>query len=237
MTEISDPALYVWVVMGAELRRRSEVNAEVLTPDCAITPTHFLHALKRHDKRFLGRARFNVDFFAPSQHGLEDGLFTVTQDRSAALKEVFTCVFAGEIARIQQDNAGSSFSEILLSCPNWIRSGWPTNAFADMWEAQRLTLREVLRFDFYGQVRREYSGIRSWFEDQQLLVNFGNGLPHPVCLVPLDDGSYEATEPITTMAEFPFKVGDTVVIEDQLHRRSTQCNLDSGGVQSIQASD
>nr|GAT52359.1 predicted protein [Mycena chlorophos] len=219
MAEITDPALYLWVVMSAELRRRSEQKADVLTPDCAITPTHLQHALKRHSKEFLGTARFNVHFFKPSQHDSEHGAFTVTPDPNAVFKEAFTCIFAGEIVRTQQRKPDAPFGEIVLGCPDWTRSGWPMSSFAEMWEAQRLTLREVLGIDFYNQNPDAASLCRSWFEGQCLLVNFGDDFPHPVCLVPADDGSYESTEPIATATEFPFKVGDTVVVQGHLHRR------------------
>nr|GAT42478.1 predicted protein [Mycena chlorophos] len=212
MAEITDPALYMWVVMKAELRRRSEENAQVLTPDCTMTPTQLLAALNRHGKQFLARARYNVDFFHPFQTNGTDGPFTASQEEEEGkFTDAYTCVLSGQIARIRQDKPGVAFNEIALECPDWAPSGWTSTAFVEMWEAQRYALREVYRPIF-----------RSWVDDQLLLVNFGDRLPYPVCLVPSDNGSYEATKPISSSADFPFKIGDTVVVQGHLHRLTVE---------------
>lgn len=135
-------------LLDAITRNQPTREANVLLPDCSLTPLQLGAALRSLGSRYIGATRIYRDYYPPREFNWSRNAYTKNISNDSAA--IWTGVLIGEISRLPTPVADDQHVTFVVKQPNWILSGWPEDALADVWMQQIGELRNIIREDRNG---------------------------------------------------------------------------------------
>ncbi|KAJ7761139.1 hypothetical protein B0H16DRAFT_1719838 [Mycena metata] len=170
--------------------------------------------MRNHKSSFLGAAQYDVDFIAPDAKA--DMYLKATKD--AEIPEYFSAVLFGAVSKLPTETYGGTSFEI--SCPDWSSSGWSASSFKTMFKTQFQPLDSAAMADISADY--EDNRMSALVAPDRIIIDIWNRYRFQFAWYEWPDvaasGSYFECPADRNGANFPFAVGDTVVIGANLSR-------------------
>ncbi|KAJ7467377.1 hypothetical protein B0H11DRAFT_1921415 [Mycena galericulata] len=193
-----------------------------LGPTAAIAPRNLHAVLCNHKQSFLGEAQYGVDFIDPLPNNWNRNAYVSAVDPNPSTEASFKTVLFGSIASKPRSDLNRCF--IQVECPDWSAKGWDAEEFTIAYAAHQSTLSAaVVKREEDDLHNDKVNSVRSWTEGERIVVDVYGSSGYALYRFLDKEGRWMEHSADKTGHNFPFMVGDTVLIPATLH--CTECPL------------
>ncbi|KAK7001760.1 hypothetical protein R3P38DRAFT_3216047 [Favolaschia claudopus] len=189
-----------------------------LTPFAAIQPSNLKSLLQGHGNHFIGNANFEKDFYPPRR--TDCVLYTkayLGPWKKPKKEDVYPVVLFGEVATgALEADTDTSFE---IRCPDWSAHGWDAAEFEDLFKQQRDPLEDAIMNDFHEDFEAvQFPKVRQWTNGENIIVDIVKPPYFSMLKYCDEDGKFWERTANKKSADFPFRIGDTVIIGGEMRR-------------------
>ncbi|KAK7035962.1 hypothetical protein R3P38DRAFT_2771511 [Favolaschia claudopus] len=188
-----------------------------LAPNARINPTHFRSVLKGHDKNFLGNVVFGEDMFAPKPPNYFYTARAVDAWNDVLPQDKFQTILFGRVGSLPVVTEVGTF--ITLKHPDWASAGYGKDEFKNLFYGQMEALSASTEVDMAEDYDADqHLNIRDWTHYGDLKVDIWKW--YQTTLFSKSDARGVFTNSVASHNgdTFPFKLGDTVIVDAELYR-------------------
>ncbi|KAK6977632.1 hypothetical protein R3P38DRAFT_3221262 [Favolaschia claudopus] len=192
-----------------------------LGPDCEISPQELRCFLLSKETEFLGAAKYEKHIFPPL---LNDTAYTIKKPNRTPSDPFQPLVF-GQISSLPV--CSRDVTSIKLQRPNWSVHGWGEDDLREVYSMQVDSLDDMWMVDFHKDCDRNITTrVRNFVSGNEIVIDLWRPTHSTDCYYPDISGWYRRYQVSKEGTNFPFCVGDTVVIQASLHQYQEQHPMD-----------